>query len=851
MKKYYLFLSRCLLFAMIAILPLVSIAQDTVQDDKMTRKEKRQQFDKYFFINANAGVMMSHTDIFINKFAPPVGEWRLGYGGKFGWQFHPVFGVRAEAGGGHLYGRRLSTWDDTWWLVQETGIDDGEVWYRASILDYSLNLTINFSNLISGYNPDRLLDVYGMAGIGQAQWRTEAFNKATGAQIRQNGMGEGTDNPVIDGVGTNAGFGDRTMTWEVPAGLGLAFHLSPKFDLNLESQLKFVDSDRLDNFANGEMPVKRDIYSYTSLGLTYKFGKSDPLKQMTKEFETVNFKAEPDPLEAHGDIVPIKITGTFPDGYFDPKVAMCAIPKLKCEDGTIIELDPILLKGSDVGGEGIVIPESGGSFTYNTQVPYQESLRASELILEPIIFLPKENLTAESCSDEFISQYKNVALPQRKLADGVIITPSRYAFNNVGVIAPHGYEKVTILSKEAKIFFEVNRYNLNWNLPLNKMEEHKAKLTELIDFVNLGYQIKDINIDGWASPEGEETFNQGLSENRAKTAKGYMVDQIKKLIKAKDTKLTIKDSDKDIQYNLVHHGPDWNGFLYNVQNSDIKDKNIILNVINSAGTPAKKEQEIRNMIVIYPEIEEKMLAKLRRAEIVVNCYEPKKTDQEIASLSTSNPRGLNEKELLYAATLTEDKKTQLDIYKSAINIFPDSYKGYANAAAIEIEMNDLNAAKAHLEKAASLNPNSHEVHNNLGVVYALQGDLTKAEEHFTKANQLGGNANYNLGVININKGEYAKAINLFGNTTCDYNVAVAYIASKNYPPAEKQLSCAPKDAQTHYLMAILGARTANNSMLFENLGKAIQMNGAYKAEAAIDREFIKYFSDPNFTSLVK
>jgi len=51
-------------------------------------------------------------------------------------------------------------------------------------------------------------------------------------------------------------------------------------------------------------------------------------------------------------------------------------------------------------------------------------------------------------------------------------------------------------------------------------------------------------------------------------------------------------------------------------------------------------------------------------------------------------------------------------------------------------------------------------------------------------------------------------------------------------------------------MAILGSRTANTSMLFENLGKAIQMNPAYKTEAKIDREFIKYFADPNFTSLV-
>jgi tetratricopeptide (TPR) repeat protein len=201
--------------------------------------------------------------------------------------------------------------------------------------------------------------------------------------------------------------------------------------------------------------------------------------------------------------------------------------------------------------------------------------------------------------------------------------------------------------------------------------------------------------------------------------------------------------------------------------------------------------------------------------------------------------------------MQKDKKVKLDIYKSAINIFPDSYKGYANAGAIEVETNDLKAAKAHLEKAISLNPNCGEANNNLGIVYALEGNYAKATELFTKASQLGTDASYNLGVISIQKGEYSKALSQFGNKTCDYNVALAYIASKNYPPADKQLNCAPEDAATDYLKAILGSRTANTTMLYDNLGKAIKLNPAYKEEAKIDREFIKYFADPKFMDLVK
>jgi tetratricopeptide (TPR) repeat protein len=749
---------------------------------------------------------------------------------------------------------------------------NNRVFFRAKFFEYRLDGTINFSNLISGYNPDRIVDIYAIVGYGFTEWTSSGYYyDSEGAKVLRYKNGKDINgvlsSPTYKGYGGGI-LKDWNRKADLNTGIGFAFHIIPQLEANIEYNLRFLlggkntytdaqgntveyhEADFLDNIAHGSSPIYNDMYSTASVGLTYKFVKCDPLKKMKKDYNTVTYKTEPDPLEAHGGKVAIKITGTFPEGYFNPKAAYYAEPYLVCE-GNEIALKPILLKGSEVGGEGILISEDGGSFTYETVVDYNESCRAAELFIEPIIFVPKGDLPTDLNEEKIMQDYKkNALLDARKLADGTIITGTRFVFNQTGAIVPHGYVKENILTKEAKIYFEVNKHNLNWNVPLNKEEANKAKLTEVANFISLGYKIKDINIDGWASPEGEETFNQGLSEKRTKTAQDYLVDKIKGLIKAKDTKLIIKDAAKDISYNLVHHGPDWNGFISVIQNSDLKDKNIILNVINSAGTPAKKEQEIRNMVVIYPEIEAKYLPPLRRAEIVVNCYEPKKTDEEIAKLSTTNPQALDEKELLYAASMSKDKKIRLDIYKSAINIFPASYKGYANAGAIEIELNDIKAAKAHLEKALSLNANSGEVHNNLGIVYALEGNYAKAAEHFTKAGQLGTDASYNLGVISIQKGEYSKALSLFGNKTCDYNVGLAYIVSKNYPPADKQLSCAPEDAPTLYLKAILGARTANTKMLFDNLAKAIQMNPAYKAEAKIDREFIKYFADPNFTNLV-
>lgn len=848
MRKFYSPILRYFLAAMIALSPVILLAQDTVPEapekEKLTREEKRRDFDKYFYVGLNIGANLNHTDISNMLFAPESSTWQLGYGGYFGWQFSPVLGTRLQVTNGKLEGLRTN--EDPM-LKSSSGYD--EVMFEADIFDYQIDLTIDLNSLFAGYK-DRKFNLFVNTGIGSAAWKTTSYDNISGTEWRNNGFGN--DNPTLtEEMGTGAAlWSDRTRAFYIPAGLGVNWHFHEKWHAALETQLKFLDTDRLDTWNKGAMAVKRDMFSYTGVGVYYHFGSTDPLKKMDKDWESVTFKAEPDPLEAHGDKVPVKITGTFPEDYFSPKAAMLINPVLRCEDGTEIELDPILLKGEAVAGDGILIPYNGGSFTYYDTVDYQTCMRASELVLIPVAFVPKEELSEDITMEYIMANYKYVQLNERKVADGVIITPTRLQPKSIGVVAMHGYEKETLLTRNATIYFIVNRYDLNWNVPLNKLEANKQKLTELFDFVATGYQIKSIDIDGWASPEGEETFNENLSQNRSKTAQTYVVAQIKKLIKAKNTKLTMKDAEKDLQYNMAHHGPDWNGFLSNVQNSNIKDKSMILNVINSAGTPAKKEQEIRNMIVIYPELEENMLPPLRRAEIAVNVYEPKRAEDEILSLAITNPGALDEKELLYAATLTKSQDEQLQFYKSAINNYPNSYKGYVNAAAIEIQKGDLTAAKAHLDKAASLEPNSGEVFFNLGVIYALQGNNDKALENFTKAQNLGQDANYNLGVLMVAKGEYTKAQNYFGNTTCDYNVAVNYIANKDYSAAEKQLNCAPKDAHTYYLMAILGARTDNSTMLFENLTKAIQEDSSLKQEAKIDREFIKYFEDPNFTALV-
>lgn len=848
MKKiYHVFFSFLLAFS-IALAPSLAFSQDDEGDEekeKLTRKEKRASFDKYGFIGLNGGLSLGHGDLSNNKWVPPTDTWKPGATGFGGWQFHPIWGLRAQLASQYVIGYATNDMG----LKQQTGYNG--VRYEADVADYGVQLKINLSNLISGYN-DRLVDFYTTVGTGWAEWKTKSFDTETGTLWRKNGYyGAENDIPPVTGDGYGSGdswFGNRTRTVYVPVALGVDFHVAPKWDIMVESQWKWVDSDRLDTWVEGAAAVKGDMYSLTSIGLQYRIGAGDPLKQMEKEFPEVVFVTTPDPLEAHGGMVKVKIVGTFPEKYFHPKAAMEFTPVLKY-DGQEYELKTVILKGQDVAGEGILIPQSGGSFTYEDEFPYQEGFRASELMVSPVLFLPKEAITNDM-TDEQIEGFKYRVVPQVKLADGVIITSTRFSHDEIPLLAYHGYELETILSESAKLFFYINRHDLNWRVPLNRKEENQQKLEDLMDFLRLGYKIKSIDIDGWASPEGEETFNEGLSERRANTALKYMKGKINQLVKEEDSKLNVENAE-EVNFNVNHHGPDWNGFLKLVKESDIQDKNMILNVINSAGSPAKKEQEIRNMIVIYPELEEDILPPLRRSEITANCYEPKRTSEEIATLSMTNPGQLDEEELLYSATLTDDNADKLKVYKAMINNYPDNYKGYVNAASVELDMGQYDAAKQHLEKALQLEPNSGEVYNNLGIVYAMQGDYAKAEEHFRKAQELGEDVNYNLGIIMITKGEYTKAANLFGSKTCDYNVGLVQMLNENYEDARKNLECAPKDAHTYYLLGVLGARMDNKSMMLENLTEAVKADESLKAEMAMDREFIEYFDDPDFKALVQ
>jgi tetratricopeptide (TPR) repeat protein len=291
--------------------------------------------------------------------------------------------------------------------------------------------------------------------------------------------------------------------------------------------------------------------------------------------------------------------------------------------------------------------------------------------------------------------------------------------------------------------------------------------------------------------------------------------------------------------------------MTSVENSDISDKNAIINVVNSADA-SKKEEEIRNMILIYPELERDILPPLRRADIVVNTYEPKKPTAQIAELSTTDPSQLSVNEILYAANLTDDLNTKQQIYANAMEQYPKCWRAVNNAAAVEIELGNIDNAEELLKKAVEMNENSSEVRNNMGIVKLYKKDYNAAEHCFTKARELGADVDYNMGVTKLYQGDYAQAESLLSGASCDFNLGLAQLLNKNYSGAQKTFACVdPQDGETYYIQAATASMNNDSDNTFKYLGNAIDADAKYKDCAANDRIFLKYHNDASFQALVK
>lgn len=532
------------------------------------------------------------------------------------------------------------------------------------------------------------------------------------------------------------------------------------------------------------------------------------------------FTVTPQVLEAVGGKVPATINGKFPEKYFNKKAVVEVTPVLKWNGGEA-KGQLATFQGEKVeGNDQSISYKMGGSYTMKTSFDYVPEMAKSELYLEFKATIGK----------------KEVTIPAVKIADGVIST-SELVNNTLGNANPalgeDAFQRIIKEKHDANIMFLIQQANIR-SSELKTAKEFNKEVANVNEAANK--KISNIEVSAYASPDGGVSLNTTLAENRENNTTKML---------NKDLKKAKIDAPIDAKYTAQ----DWEGFQELVSKSNIQDKELILRVIAMYQDPAQRESEIKNISAVYKELANTILPQLRRSRLTLNYEIIGKSDEEIAKLASSNPSELNIEELLYAATLTNDPAKQEAIYTQATKQFPNDYRAYNNLGKLAYQAGNIDKAESYFKKAANVNA-SPEVNMNLGLVSLMKGDKAAAEAYFGKAagtKELG----ESMGNLYIAQGQYERAVNSFGDSKTN-SAALAQILAKDYNKAKNTLANVERpDAYTDYLMAVLGARTNNSSMVTSSLKSAVAKDSSLAKKAATDLEFAKYFTNADFMNIVK
>ncbi|MBR4167553.1 MAG: hypothetical protein IKR44_06995 [Bacteroidales bacterium] len=525
-------------------------------------------------------------------------------------------------------------------------------------------------------------------------------------------------------------------------------------------------------------------------------------KKMAELADNVIVSCNPAVLECIGGSIDPTVTVTYPANYFHPKAILEVTPVI-VYDGGESKMAPLMYQGEKVKDNYKVVPKAGGTVSEKLHFDFVDGMEKSHLELRGV------------------AKYKNksIKLPTKKVADGVNTTYMLVKAGGIVPLQPDGYEAILKQTAEGQILYKVNSADVrNSELKGQSIKNFQNALDEIKN--NERKTLVGTEVVAYASPEGGEKLNRKLSDNRSKTADKAW----DKVVKGKDV------ADPEVR----SIGQDWEGFQELVQNSDIRDKDLILRVLSMYSDPAVRESEIKNMSSVYTELKNDVLPELRRARFIANVEFKNYTADELVKMIDDDIDVLDEPALLHAATLVNDLDKQVKIYNKAINKY-DSDKARFNLGVAYLNAGDLqNASKAF----AKVENKNEDLNNALGVIALRNGDYATATSYFKKA---GTNiAKANQGVIDILTGDYNKAVEDLKDTPgCCNNTVLAYILTNQLDKASAAAKC--KDARVNYLRAVIAARQGKMDEVKTYLDQVAKQDKALAERATKDVEFAEYY----------
>ena len=304
-------------------------------------------------------------------------------------------------------------------------------------------------------------------------------------------------------------------------------------------------------------------------------------KKMAKNQDDVNLTCTPEVLVLNNGKVDADIAVTFPEKYFNAKAVLKVTPVIVFEGGEVAGTTQYF-QGSKVDDNYTVIDKKmGGNYTMHVSFPYDERMACSELQLRAEIKCPKGK-----CKEFTLVNLNNGAIPTKEevavlAAGGAEADALKRAF---GLTVAQGVNTLQrdlnfasamqdMESGYKNVITEVTKADYKYAINSSRLAK-KAKTSEdLTAFQQKAAEQKDndrikqnIYVNGYASPDGPEKFNDKLSAARSESGKKAAEELLKEI---------------GLSLDAASYGEDWEGFKELVAASDIEDKELILSVLES------------------------------------------------------------------------------------------------------------------------------------------------------------------------------------------------------------------------------------------------------------------------------
>lgn len=578
------------------------------------------------------------------------------------------------------------------------------------------------------------------------------------------------------------------------------------------------------------------------------------LNKMMKAAEEQAIDVTPNPLELHGGEVSFTVDFQLPAKMLKDGITYTVNPYYVYGDKEIT-LDAVDFKAADYPNSDTEPVKTSKEFSFE----FEEGMTTNgELLMKGTATIEKNS--------------KSTSTDRKSYATGIITTSMWVKPAYFAAYADHGYN-----NKEELIPTNVNFYFDQGRSVLKTSEIRSDRGQKFNAFIADKNVTRTVTITGTHSPEGTETINKNLSEDRAKAIESYYRRQMKRY--------DYKGMSDSIKFILKPVVEDWSMFKKAIaayDGIDQGEKTKYMEIVNGSGTFVEKEDKLHKL-ASYDKVFKNIYPDLRAAKTEVLTVKQKKSDAEISVLAKQVAKGeisadtLSMEELLYAASLTPSLEEKATLYKAATKKDDNSAVAHNNYGAVHLDlamkaegtkMNELVSQAVTQFEISVKKKESAAAYANMASAYAMQGNYEKAYDNAVKAQGMSLSSVNERGLMGV-KGsleimmaDYAKATSSLNNATDSevnmYNKGLAQILKGDNEAAVNTLkeltgktSGKGIHANAHYLAAVASAKLGKESDVISHLKAAVSADADLKSKALNDLQFANYQANEAFRNALK